>query len=297
VFPRERLQEPSFRTVLEKSGRHRLLEILLTRMLAPAKDRIATAAEVIRELETIEAWERNARLSPLSPAATAAIARIQQQESDIKRNTEENNAARISEADRKRQVKAGVEDWLRVELEAAAAHIQASGLVECHVTQIEISGNPHFRIGRTNSSARPIGGMELRLHRPNDSFKRDEALKLLLCEQFEVQITFGRHTPPRPERDLEFLFFPYYCRYETRTHSTSEWAGFLNREPNPPSAQRRRSSHTAVSKSFIGGNVTVASRFRLSQWPVVQEDLRSTLTESIEIFFKYIESGASTIGP
>lgn len=76
ILPREHIHEEQYRQFFAKGERYGLMELLLRRMICPQNQRIQSAGEVIKDLEKIEAWEKNARLLPIGDVALASIEQI-----------------------------------------------------------------------------------------------------------------------------------------------------------------------------------------------------------------------------
>jgi hypothetical protein len=280
--------------VFEKGERHRLLRILLGKMLEPLPEKRLVLSAVIAELGAIESWEERARLAPLTSAASAAISRIRDREIQQQQVAQENQKARLREGDKVRLIKESIGDWLRVELEVAASSASSPGLVECAVREPKLGEHPYLDLalgGRLD--AQILSGIELTLRRPREPLEQTHAIRLLLCCVREFHISFGGQTRPAPERDLELLFVPYYYRYEKQTMPNNIWQGFLNCRKAVGS---RQSGLRHVAKSFIGGEITLIKRFHASEWPGVQSSLGQVLLEALEVFLDYIESGASSLG-
>ena len=70
---RELLHEERYRSAFAKGERHKLLDLLLRRMICGLEHRISTAEEALKELNKIELWEQTARLPPLSDGARALL--------------------------------------------------------------------------------------------------------------------------------------------------------------------------------------------------------------------------------
>ena len=67
-------------------------------MICLQDQRIQSADEVIKQLEKIEAWEQNARLSPIDDAALLGIEQIQRRSQEAGRVATENKQARLQES-------------------------------------------------------------------------------------------------------------------------------------------------------------------------------------------------------
>ena len=82
IIAREQLGAPDYIAAFAKSQRHRLLQTLLSRMIAPLDRRIKLASEVREELRRIEQWEEHARTLALTPETLASIDAAQRKATD-----------------------------------------------------------------------------------------------------------------------------------------------------------------------------------------------------------------------
>jgi serine/threonine protein kinase len=293
VLPRERLAEVQYASVFEKGERRRLMRILLGRMLDQSPQTRVRISDVIAELQNIESWEKTARLAPLSPAAVATISRMRDRESEEQRITEENGRARGRETAKVQLIKESVRDWLRVDLEVTVTATNSPGLVECAVRELELGENTYLSLGGSDG-AQVLNAIEFSLRRPRDIWGHIHAMRLLLCYPVRVQVSFAGRTRPEPERDVELMMVPFYHRDEKQQSGTFVWEGFLNARK---SVNRGRGGREHVTRTFVGGDITLLRRFRASEWPAAKAALQELLSEALEVFFDYVESGASIIGP
>ena len=97
IIAREQLGAPDYIAAFAKSQPHRLLQTLLSRMIAPLDRRIELASEVREELRRIEQWEEHARTLALTPETLVSIDAAQHKATDQVRIQSENRAIRESQ--------------------------------------------------------------------------------------------------------------------------------------------------------------------------------------------------------
>jgi serine/threonine protein kinase len=290
VLPRERLADSDYIGLFSSGERYLLLHILLNKMICPLSSRLRDMNDVIAELEAIERWEQNARLAPINLRTQTALDQMKQRELANIATISANESARAEEVQRLAMVSNSCLDWLRTELELAAAAISAPGVVEStvHALSSEEAEAPDVPIPLKDANVlRPLGGFEVAMSRVSDVFNRRHALQLLLFQKRKVAIQFGGGARPEPARDLGLVLFPFYRVQTMGDHHSMKV--FLNR-------QTVRAQVGVLTRSFIGGTATVFAEFRLSQWPSAVKDLQPILVEAIEIFVEQAQKDGLIVG-
>jgi hypothetical protein len=308
ILPRERIHEEQFRKVFAKGERYGLMEFLLRRMICLQDQRIQSADEVIKQLEKIESWEKNARLLPIGDAALAGIEQIQRRSLEAACVAAENQQARNQETQALGAVQESLTRWLTAELKKVATLISSDN-IKCDVRDAGMPNGQQQRVKTGHTSMyHLLNGVELTFEDMTDLSNRHHALQFFLCkhERFLVTMTVGKRAPlpkAEPARDLELAVLPFYRRT------------FRHRHPNIPSATcyiRRKSEIGTVRGRRSGGrntrpqvfqqrvelisasfnnDVTLHAAFRASEWPGNEEQLRGLLKEAIDSFVTQINSG------
>lgn len=106
------------------------------------------------------------------------------------------------------------------------------------------------------------------------------------------------HEPLETDKPTQAYLIPMYYR-------SPDWCGFLSR-PNPvrplPARDRFGRSRATqaqaerVRRGFYGEPITICLEVDLRAWPKDVERYEKLVTESLEIFFAFIESGTSVLG-
>lgn len=231
IVPRERLDEPQFRKVFAKDERYGLLEILLSQMICAQDQRIQDADEVIRHIEKIETWGKNARLLPIGEDALAAIEQIQLQSVETGRIVRENLQARDREAKAQGVVQTSVLAWLTAELRKVASII-SSTTINCEVHEIAM-GTMAVQ-ARDAVIFHALSGVELVVRDMQDQTNRAHALQFFVCRRHNSKTSAGDGLPPvtiQPAVDTELAVVPFYrdtARHSARNDEPA--SGYISRQ-------------------------------------------------------------------
>jgi hypothetical protein len=308
TVPRERIHEAQYSQLFAAKGqRFGLLEILLRRMVCLPDQRIQSAAELMRELEKIDAWEKNAQLLPISASALAAVEKLQRRSLEAGRIAAENKEARLQEAQTLGSVQQSVTGWLMAELTKVAATI-SSDSVKCEVRDAGVPDNLRVQTGH-DSMFVPLNGVEMTVDDLNDPSNHKHALQFFLCQHRKVKIVFqsaGEAKMPAATsaRDIELALLPLYRQsLKHQNPGIAPSLGYISRkdqvgvmrgriEPQRPGGRNRQLAvnHYRVDRiaHTFETDVTVHTAFRTSEWPGNEETVRGMLTEAIDAFLEMI---------
>jgi serine/threonine protein kinase len=319
ILPRERVHEEQFRKVFTKGERYGLMEILLSRMICLRDQRIQSADEVIKQLEKIEAWEKNARQLPISDATLAGIEQAQRRSLETGRIAVENQQAHNQEARALGAMQESLTCWLTAELKKIASLI-SSDSIKCDVRDAGMPNGQQLRVRTADTSMyRALNGVELTFEDVNDPSNRNHALQFFLCkhEKFVVTATVVDRTSllkaepaslrAEPARDSELAVLSFYRQTLRHRHPNNPSVmGYINRKANVgtvrghlampqtggrnPWPQVHRQRVELISPSFEN-EVTLHAAFRASEWPGNEEQLRELLKEAIDSFITCVNSG------
>jgi len=311
ILPREHIHEEQYRQFFAKGERYGLMELLLRRMICPQNQRIQSAGEVIKDLEKIEAWEKNARLLPIGDVALASIEQIQRRSLEAGRVAAENRQARNQETQALGTVQRSLTGWLTAELKKFAPLI-SSDSIKCAVRDAGIPDGQQLVQTAHNSMYHALNGVELTFEDVNDLSNRNHALQFFLCKQerFVVTVTVGDRAPlpkAEPARDFELAVLSYYRQTLRRHPNNSSAMGVAISRKNKIGTVRghvqmprvggqnsRPQVHNQrvelISRSF-DSDVMLHAVFRASEWPGNEEQLRGLLKDAIDWFITHINSG------
>jgi hypothetical protein len=298
--------EERYSRIFGRGERYRLLLHLLMRMVAPLSTRLQTVDDVIRDLENIAAWERNAQLLPMSKTGLAAIAQMQQRAFEADRIRSEKLTAQEQEQRTFAIVKEGFTDWLRTELDKVAAYMGNGIGFQVEVQEPTI---PEFDNTLTVQSADDaayvsVGGLELTLEDASDTDHRCHRLLLLLCHEHKLMSVLGYRsaTQPEPVRPTQLAFLPVYRQTVENQHpQMSARMGYLTApsQVGKVCAQRTQIPRMQiivlkkVTPSFLPG-YSQCLPFLASEWPSCADRLRNALSEAIDTFIDLVNLPSGT---
>jgi serine/threonine protein kinase len=121
------VHDQKYNQFFDKGRRHRLLRLLLGRMITPQESRYADMVPVIAELEDIANWEKNAAESLLDEHGEQATDRIQQRITEALQQKADNEAVRNKERDLLNSVSESTTEWLAEVMEAQKVKLEAGG--------------------------------------------------------------------------------------------------------------------------------------------------------------------------
>jgi hypothetical protein len=309
-LPRERLDEPQFAAVFQGGERHRLVQLLLRRMISPLDQRIRTMDEVLQEITKIEEWEQNARRLPISAAGLAGFDRLRENALERRRISHLNMSAREHEQATRESVIGTFRDWLNGELSAFVAAMTSDAIL-VEVRSATQPSNGNFNVQSNSDPLVGLLGIELTIAEAADPLKRTHVLQFWLCEHRKFMITIGGTAPqPMPFRDLAFGVVTVYRQsLGHRPPNQPSLMGYLRarkafggavRPANPRRVMVRAphlasSSATRVSQSF-DSHLSHYTEFKASEWPANSERIREWIIEAVDLFIEYINTGANSVG-
>jgi serine/threonine protein kinase len=127
------IHDQKYDQFFNKSRRHRLLRLLLGKMIAERQSRHADMAPVIALLEEIDNWEKNAAVSLLDEHGQQATGRIQQRITDALQQKADNEAVRRKEQGILTSVSESTTEWLAEIMEAEKAQLAAGDALAVEV--------------------------------------------------------------------------------------------------------------------------------------------------------------------
>lgn len=307
ILPREDIHVQSYSALLGIGERNNLMRGLLNRMIAPLPNRIAEVKEIIENLDWISRWEEHARALPFSAEALARIDKMQERGRTKKRIEEDNKTAREKEAAAHTSLVGSLLPWLSGELQKAALHFQQSGLWESEVRKATLQNGRFALQVNHGRMLRSDDGVELTFDRLTDTFRTKFVLQFWICHEWRVTVQIGNNVAAAPFRDLDVVIVPRLAVLRAPDDRLASALGYLNSKSGREAVRRaeaqrgiaRRGAATglpAISGTFIGGDVTITSKFKTSEWPAVVEAVQKLIVESLDCFLEYINSDHQIIG-
>jgi hypothetical protein len=306
---REQIDTEAYTSVFFDSERHRLLQSLLLKMIAPLERRMKNMSEVREELRRIEQWEQHARALPLTPAVVSTIDVAQRAATERMLIHEKNNQAREGQEQLKELVCQNIMDWLRAELEKTAALLGQNSLFQTTVDKAVWNLNSTFGF-ESGGSGRyvAVDGVELRFLDTTARFKQEVILKLFVCSLRKVTVYTGNSITPEAPVDPELAIIPYIA--ETSPVNDNRWmvGGYLYPQKviafarEAALAKSRGIMHIQIDepplicRSFYNDQTHLVIKFKASEWPAVREAANDILAESVKTLIEFATSDTHRIG-
>jgi Protein kinase domain len=324
VVPRETVDDERYDQLFEVSDRTQRLRFLLGRMISPLPQRLKSMADVLRELQALQDWERNAHVPLISEAGLAGIQELRRRSHKVRQINQNNDTVRESEKRALDAVKESFLAWLEPELTIAAASFGNDDNIEAKAGKIGEAGRGFEDLVWTGSNTAyvPITALELRLQLAENNFRQLHRLRVQLVAG-PKEITTARAgvlgTPepepvPQTVQDHRLAMIPRYFQsvlgegtlitggrparqgFFTRRSMRGGLRGHVALPPRDGAPTLRGFRAARVTTGFHPEFIQ-CTPFRLSEWLTVRETLRSALKEAIDIFIDFVVSGATDIGP
>jgi serine/threonine protein kinase len=130
---RSNVLDPRYNAVFDRGERHRLLQLLLGKMITQLDVRYQDMSVVIEELEQIERWEKSAVGSLLDEHALQSAARVQQRVTGELQRKADAEVVRTSEQDLTSKVAISATEWLARQMQAQKPVLGAGGALAIEV--------------------------------------------------------------------------------------------------------------------------------------------------------------------
>jgi serine/threonine protein kinase len=291
--------DKKYDALFSKGERHRLLRLLLTKMIASLDQRYGEIGRVITDLQQIEAWEQSAVTSLLDPQALASTARLQQRVSSELQQRADAKAVRQSELELLNEVAISVRDWLAQQLQGQTAALNAGDVLVANVEVNEPVSRQQLKVDTGNDTLleeRDVVSLSVRIK--GDPKWMVYSLRLHVCNEVRYN---------RPVDDPYYLGQPgdpmlaVLPVYEERSDrlapgAASERGYFLGRHrkhgpANPIPIMGGLTYHRQmISHSYQDGSMAI-TRFNASDWPAARDEILKMVSEVLSRMIRYIEQG------
>ena len=295
-----------FQALAEKGERYRLLQILLSRMIAPIESRVKDIRAIASDLVRIKDWEGSAATLGLSSDVLSKINKQQQNSIDAARIKAEN--ARIQ--DRNQLIldstSKSICEWLGAELVKLKALMSQSGNYTISIQEATWNETQYF--GTKDYMA--ISGVEMIFRNNVANFPINNVIKLFVCRRARLQIIMGNDVRPIKPVDPEMSLIPYFIEFNDQQRQfQSGMQGFIKSKTVVDRSRqefmqrmqqtgRRQvlSNEPLIAKTFIGAPVNLITEFKASEWPAAVEKIQSMFSETIGVVIDHTSSDARSIG-
>ncbi len=295
---RENVFDNRYAEFFAKGARHKLLRLLLSKMVAPLATRYTKMDVVIRELEQIADWEQTAISGLLDMRGLAATGQLQKREAEEIQRRLTFDEVRTLDIQRIYNVSASVSAWLVSLLEETKAQIGAGDVlfVRVEANAIRAPLRP-LKVDTGNNTLleeQTYAAIQVRL--PSDPRRRTHALRLVVCSevQYALSATDPNYlgTPGNPRMAV----LPFYYQFTEYTPHLSNESGYIFGTPTKygvpdpiPMFAVPLLNRQLVSNNFQDRNVAIA-RFNAADWPAAQADLAKMAKDVLSRMVEYIEA-------
>ena len=289
--------------VFDKGERHRLLRLLLVKMIAPLNSRYQNMVPVIREMEQIESWEKNAAGSLLDEYALQSVARLQQRIAREIQRKADAEVVRKSEQELTKTVMIGVRDWLTQQMEAQKPILDAGGAMAVDVCVNE-PRNWHQLVVDTGSNTTLRGNdvVSLFIRPMTNKGYLAYVLHLWVCSEINHKLAvedpayFGRpgnpamailpmfevqNDGPRQPGQRQIELEPDYILGECRKYGVP---------PPIPLTSARPWYREMTNRHYVDGTIAI-TRFDAADWPASTSTIAEMLREVLHRVVRRIDIG------
>jgi serine/threonine protein kinase len=297
---RSNVLDARYDAVFDKGERHRLLRLLLGKMIAPLNSRYPNMSLVIQELEQIENWEKNAAGSLLDEHALQAAARVQQRIAGELQRKADAEVVRKSEQELTNTVAVSARDWLAQQMEAQKPVLGAGGTMVIDVYVNEPKNRRQLLVDTRNDTMLQEHDMVSLFIRPMTNKGRlAYILHLYVCSEINHKLGFEdpaylgkpgdpaiailptfemRDSTPR-QRQINLNDSPHYILGEPHKHGV---------RPTPLTSARPW-YREMTGRQYVEGNIAIA-RFDANEWPAATSTVSEMLRDVLSRVVRWIDT-------
>jgi serine/threonine protein kinase len=287
--------------VFSRGEKHRLLRLLLGKMIAPLNSRYTDMSVVIRELQQIEMWERNAAGSLLDEFALQSAARLQQRITEELQQKADAEATRRSEQNLTNTVAISAMEWLVQQMEAQKPLLSAGGAIVVDVYENAPKSRHQLLVDTgSNTLLQEHDVVSLFIRPTTNKGYRAYILHLYVCSEINRRLEFEdpaylgrpgnpamailpmferRDDAPRPRQiDIENK---EYILGEPRKHGVAR---------SIPITSAPVWHHPITNQHYIDGTAAI-TRFDAADWPAATSTIIEMLREVLSRVVRYVDTG------
>jgi serine/threonine protein kinase len=287
--------------VFYKGERHRLLRLLLGKMIAPLNSRYKDMSVVIGELEQVEIWERNAAGSLLDEVALQSAARLQQRITEELQQKADAEAVRKSEQDLTNTVAISATEWLAQQMEAQKPVLSAGGAIVVDVYVNEPRSRRQLLVDTGSDTLLQEHDIVSLFIRPmTNKGYMVYILHLYVCSEINHKLAFedpaylGR--PGNPAMAI-LLMFESRDEVPRRIEIETSDKGYILGEPRKHGVPRAVPITSApiwhyqiTNQHYVDGTVAI-TRFDAADWPTATSTIIEMLREVLSRVLRYVDTG------
>jgi hypothetical protein len=292
---RENVFDSRYAGFFAKGPRHKLLRLLLSKMVAPLATRYAAMDIIIREIKQIDNWEQTAASGLLDTRGLAATGKLQKRMAEEMQRKAAFDETRAQDIERIQNVSTSVSAWLFTQLEATRAQIVAGDVLIASAEANERATQRPLQVdtgSNTLLEERAYAALTVRL--PNGARRRTYALQLVVCA--EVQHTLpATHSNylgvPGNPRMAVLPFFHEFSEHQPHLHNEAGYifgkpTKFGVPDPIPIFPTPPHYPHF-VGHNYQDGSMAIA-RFNAADWPAAQEDIVNMTRDVLSRMMQHI---------
>jgi serine/threonine protein kinase len=276
-----------YNAVFDKGERHRLLRLLLGKMIAQLNSRYQNMSVVIGELEQIENWEKNAAGSLLDERALQSAARLQQIITGELQRKVDAQVVRKGEQDLTNTVAISATEWLAHQMEAQKPALGAGGAIVVDVYVNEPKSRRQLLVDTGSDTLLQEHDIVSLFIRPmTNKGYLVYILHLYVCSEINHKLAFEDPAylgkPGNPAMAILPMFerrdnAPRSIEIETSDKGYSLGEPRKHGVPRPiPITSAPVSHRQMTNRDYVDGNMAI-TRFDAADWPAAT----STITEML----------------
>jgi serine/threonine protein kinase len=290
------VHDQKYNQFFDKGRRHRLLRLLLGRMITPQESRYADMIPVIAALNEIDNWEKNAAQTLLDEHGAQATDRIQQRIAAALRQKADNEAVRNTERDLLNSVSESTTEWLAEVVEAQKVQLEAGGALSVAVYARE---NHHQLIldTRNDTTLQEVERVSLVIRPMTDKGYRGYFLHLYVCIEINHKLPFEHsHYLGEPGNPMLAVLPVFESRWDAPNAPEITEGGYFFGEDrkhgvqNIPITSARPYHRPMTSPEYIEGSMAI-TRFNAGDWPAARSTITEMLKEVFNRMLRFIETG------
>jgi serine/threonine protein kinase len=286
--------------VFDKGERHRLLRLLLGKMVAQLNSRYQDMGLVIGELEQIENWEKNAAGSLLDEHALQSAARLQQRITGELQRKADAQAIRKSEQELTNAVAISATQWLVQQMEAQKPMLGAGDAMVVDVYDNEPKSRRQLLVDTGDDTLLQEHDLVSLFIRPltNKGYFA-YILHLYVCSEINHKLAFKDPTYlGKPGNPAMAILPTFEARDDTpRSIELVSEKGYILGEPRKHGIARPIPITTArpwyrqmTNRDYVDGTAAI-TRFDAADWPAATSTITEMLREVLSRVVRHIDTG------
>ena len=290
------VHDQKYNQVFDKGRRHRLLRLLLGKMITAQENRYADMVPVIAQLEEIESWEKNAAVSLLDEHGSQATDRIQQRIAEALQQKTGNEAVRNNERDLLNSVSESTAEWLAEVVETQKVQLEAGGLLAVAV----YTRDHHHQLildTRNDTTLQEVERVSLVIRPMTDKGYRGYFLHLYVCIEINHKLPHEHPNFLGPPGNPMLAILPVFeLRWDAPNSPEITEGGYFFGEArkhgvrNIPITSATPYRRPMTDPQYIEGSMAI-TRFNAADWPAARSTITEMLKEVYNRMLRFIERG------